>query len=437
MTKRLAFLGALAAGVARAAVPTVDSSTLALAFDGNTRIVTVTYDLKDAPGIVTADFLTNGVSVGAENFQNVWGDVNCRLDIGDGKKFHWPAGNDWPGHLIEEGTLSVALTAWATNAPPPFVAVNVAVSNAIPFFYACEAAVPGGVTNSLYKTDCILLKRVNAAGVKWRMGSYTWESGRETREVAHDVMLTNDYCMGVYPVTQRQFLLAVCSCGGVDAVHSNVKNGRQNIFGGRLDSDMRPAEYMGWSDLRGKGGTLSGTDDDGYNWPADGHKVNPKYFLGKLRAAKGIEFDLPTEAQWEYACRAGSTDTYNVENANLGDLAWYKDNSAVEENGEEVRQTHPVGMKKPNAWGFYDMHGNVAEWCLDWWAAYTENLDKSPVLEPVGITTPTSNTRVRRGGTFDGEAKWCRSAAGSENKWSQAAQNANSGFRLCCPIGVR
>ncbi len=427
MTKRLAFLGAWTAGVACAAVPTVDKNTIGLAVDVNTRIVTVTYDLKDAPGIVTADFLTNGVSIGAENFQNVWGDVNRRLDIGDGKKFHWPAGNDWPGHLIEEGTLSVALTAWATNAPPPFVAVNVAVSNAIPFFYACEAAVPGGVTNSLYKTDCILLKRVHAAGVKWHMGSYTWEAGRENTEVAHDVTLTADYYLGVYPVTQRQFFLAAKASGGISSGQTAVSNGKQNAFGHALDCDMRPAENMAWSDLRGDGNS----NTTGYNWPKDGHAVNPAYFLGKLRKSTGLEFDLPSEAQWEYACRAGSTDIYYIENANLGDLAWYAGNSTV----DGVAQTHVVGQKLPNAWGFYDMLGNVQEWCLDWYSgSITATESDPPALDPAGPSA-TSGQRMRKGGAFSDEAKACRCAASTHN-YSQAGRNAVIGFRLCCPASV-
>ena len=440
MRRTIAALGcACAAGAIVAAVPIIDTETVGLSQDGNSRIVTVTYDLKDAPGIVTVDFLTNGVSIGAENFQNVWGDVNRRLEPGAEKKLHWPAGNDWPGHLMESGVLSAVVTAWATNAPPPFVAVDVAVSNAIPYFYANESAVPGGVTNDLYKTERILLKRVFAAGVRWRMGSLPWEELRCDREVAHDVVLTNDYYLGIYPVTQRQYFLAANSFGGINAYHASVVDGGQNVFGGRLDSDMRPAEYVAWSDLRGDGGGSSA--DGSYNWPRDGHAVNPAYFLGKLRKSTGLDFDLPTEAQWEYACRAGSPDSFNVENASLDDLGWYTNNSAVVENGVEVPQTHPVGLKKPNAWGFYDMHGNVEEWCLDWYlSSYSTNTDGTPLLEPVGPDSSartSSNCRVRRGGAFDRTGKWCRSAVEPYYKWSQNAQNAMTGFRLCCPVAVR
>jgi formylglycine-generating enzyme required for sulfatase activity len=100
----------------------------------------------------------------------------------------------------------------------------------------------------------------------------------------------------------------------------------------------------------------------------------------------GAKFSLPTEAQWEYACRAGTTTRWSFgdDGAQLGEYAWYRDKMA-----------HPVGQKKPNAWGLYDMHGNVSEWCADWWGnAYYA---KSPANDPAG---PDSGTyRVLRGGS--------------------------------------
>ena len=122
---------------------------------------------------------------------------------------------------------------------------------------------------------------------------------------------------------------------------------------------MRPAEKVSYDMIRGKG--------EGAKWPASA-AVDPGSFMGKLRARTGLCFDLPTEAQWEYACRAGSTGNYcrladgiEITADTLGKVAWYADNSG--------NKTHPVGQKKPNAFGLYDMHGNVWEWCEDLYSA--------------------------------------------------------------------
>ncbi|MGA2031339.1 MAG: formylglycine-generating enzyme family protein [Thermoguttaceae bacterium] len=126
-------------------------------------------------------------------------------------------------------------------------------------------------------------------------------------------------------------------------------------------------------------------------------KLNAK--AGPLPAGEG-EFRLPTEAQWEYACRAGSTTRYcfGDEESGLGEYAWYAANSGD--------KTHPVGEKKPNAWGLYDMHGNVWEWCQDWYdSGYYA---KSPTDDPTGAAN--GSDRVDRGGGWSLVARLCRSA---------------------------
>lgn len=111
------------------------------------------------------------------------------------------------------------------------------------------------------------------------------------------------------------------------------------------------------------------------------------------RLPPGYEYQLPTEAQWEYACRAGTTGAYA---GKLDDIAWYDANSGGE--------THPVAQKQPNAWGLYDMCGNVSEWCADWFGGYPGGR----VDDPAG---PRSGTyRVLRGGTAATSAGACRSA---------------------------
>jgi formylglycine-generating enzyme required for sulfatase activity len=112
----------------------------------------------------------------------------------------------------------------------------------------------------------------------------------------------------------------------------------------------------------------------------------------------GRVYRLPTEAEWEYACRAGSKAAYSfgANSKTLGDYAWFVDNS-----GE---QTHPVGEKKANAWGLYDMHGNVWEWCSDWYGEYS----KGAVSDPSGPSEDVYRV-IRRGGWYNVAAD-CRSA---------------------------
>ena len=135
---------------------------------------------------------------------------------------------------------------------------------------------------------------------------------------------------------------------------------------------------------------------------------NPSHFKGDNLPVEKVSWNdcqefcrktglqLPTEAQWEYACRAGSTGEY-AGTGNLDDMGWYDDNSDD--------KTHPVGQKQPNAWGLYDMHGNVWEWCADWYGDYPNG----PVTDPKGASS--GSYRVLRSGSWNLNAQACRSAA--------------------------
>jgi formylglycine-generating enzyme required for sulfatase activity len=140
-------------------------------------------------------------------------------------------------------------------------------------------------------------------------------------------------------------------------------------------------------------------------------------FIRKLNMMEGTnKYRLPTEAEWEYTCRAGTTTEFsfgsNVDE--LGNYAWYKDNSEG--------KIHPVGKKKPNTWGLYDMHGNVYEWCQDWYGDYPS----ASVVDPVGHAE--GKKRVMRGGSWNDIARDMRSAY--RHQGLPGARNKDIGFRV-------
>jgi formylglycine-generating enzyme required for sulfatase activity len=136
--------------------------------------------------------------------------------------------------------------------------------------------------------------------------------------------------------------------------------------------------------------------------------------MGKLRARTGLDFDLPTEAQWEYACRAGTTTTYSYGNSADGNYMWYDSNSNS--------KTHVVGTKQPNLWGLYDMHGNVSEWCLDWYGTLSYGTD------PKGSSS--GSNRVKRGGSWYYYAGSCASFIRGDFLPSLGNYHDGFGFRL-------
>lgn len=265
---------------------------------------------------------------------------------------------------------------------------------------------PATMLNSLpnpipdeYRTSKLALRFIPSG--TFVMGSPADELGRNSDETQHSATLKQPFYMGVFEVTQKQW--------------AQVMGSDPSCYKG----DMRPVEEVRYSDIRGAG--------DGAGWPAH-NRVDATSFFGKLRSKTGLVLDLPTEAQWEYACRAGTTRAYNdftknngegsdcltasyVIDTNLEPLAWYNAN-----NDSAKHKT--VGTKQPNAWGLYDMHGNVWEWCLDWY-----------VNEP-GTDGPVNNSyRLLRGGGWTGSARRCRSAA---RHWYYPYNRSYiMGFRAC------
>jgi len=398
------------------------AESVAVAQDETGRVV-VGYSLAgDEPGIVTVGFTLAGQPVDDTCCQFVWGDVNQVVQPG-ARKIWWDAKRDWPGHVTADGTLKAVVTVWATNAPPMYMDVGLLQKPSDIRYYASAGAVPFGLTADVYKTDRILLRRIYAEGVTWRMGSPTSEAGRESGEAAFLATFSGDYYIGVYPVTQRQYYNFVQTSGissRFAAWPSNFRAAR-----GYPETDFRPVESISYQKLRGENRNGSAPE---YVWPTMGHNVYSDSIIGQFRTLTGLMLDLPTSAQWEYACRAGQAGALNVADAELDELGWYDANSAV----DGVVQTHPVGLKKPNAWGLYDMFGNVMEWCLDRYGTYP-TAETVPYEDWGGIAAAASeNVRVRRGGAYNKPANQCRNAAAVHN-YSVECTDADLGFRLCCP----
>ena len=224
----------------------------------------------------------------------------------------------------------------------------------------------------------------NSIGMKLQLlpaGTFVMGSGSVeafgVEKPAHQVTLTKPFYIGVYEVTQEQY---------------------EKVMGNNLSKfkgPQRPEERVSWEDAVAFCKKLSELPEE---------------------KAAGRTYCLPTEAEWEYACRAGTTTTFSVgdDDSELGDHAWFGGNS----NGS----AHPVGQKKPNAWGLHDMHGNVFEWCHDWYGDYPSD----SVSDPSG---PSSGShRVYRGGSWFNTAGYCRSSYRS--RYIPTVRDYLLGFRL-------
>lgn len=402
--------------------------------DPATRKVTVTYSLSES-AIVTMDVCTNGnVSIGGEHVVSLAGDVNREVVAGAGRSIIWVADKDWPGHNLAAGDLTIAVRAWTKSVPPDYLVVDLRMTNTTTRstlrYYQDAASIPGGVTNDLYKTKQLVMRRVPAAGVTWLMGAPSGEIGRSSTEPEHYVSFDTDYYIGVYPVTMGQYR----------HISGNVPGRAMSSFDMSIvtNAESHPVGGVSYSYISSDSaqGYLMRSDfwPDNKVWDINNFKFDG--FIRRLYWISGIKFNIPTEAQWEYACRAGSSAAYNSgknctttsEDAvcpNMSEVGWYKANTST---------TQPVGLKCANAWGIYDMHGNVWEWCLDWYGTISETASSDPVLNPSGAATASDSNkkRVRRGGGYSSGAKYCRSA--SRGNANETANYENHGFRIVCPI---
>ena len=435
--------------------PVVSGVTMTQAFD---RKVTINYTLADGPAVITLDVQTNATpnaaaddpgwtSIGGEAIWNAVGDVWKKVEGDTTHTITWRPDQSWPGHKITGNGARAVVTAWATNNTPDYMVVHLDVPGATTFYPAAEflpkasfkqegAAV---TDNPAYKTTKLLMRKIEAAGIEWTMGSTEAETQRTSeRETTHLVKLEDNYYIGVFEVTQEQW--------------KNIATNSTRSANFTVDGNMRPMEMVCYNEIRLKvnsNAAATSAEVTNYNWPKN---PNPLSFLGLLRTRSGIAFDLPSEAQWEFAARAGNYSGYwndgsavlNADpDANLAKLGRYKSNgggtSASATLAPSAGGTAIVGSYAPSVWGLYDMHGNVREWCLDWYEENITTYGGAVNVDPEALTKDLSGNagdyRLGRGGAWSDTVVECRSAFRGYR--SQSTRRNDYGIRVACPVGIK
>ena len=387
--------------------------------DVSSHVVTVTYTLE-SDAIVTVEALTNGVPL--KGITHLAGDV-CRMVKQGDRSFRWAVECSHPDISALPEDSEIRVLAWKKSDPPDYLVASLAVTNDIAY-YPDESSLPLGIGSDHYRRGALVMRRIRARNRIWRMGAPAKEKGvnQWSAEHPHLVMLSSDYYIGVFEVTQgqtRSLLGYEPSC---------------HFKGDVKDFLSRPQDSVSYDQIRG---TVEGA-----KWPnadyATAHGVDSTSLMQRFRNITGFSnLDLPSEAQWEFACRAGSTsglytglDVSDTDRCPCVDKIARYSNTGGKYNDGAVHSstggTARVGSYLPNAWGLYDMLGNVREWCLDWLGDYSgEN-----VSDPSGPGTGAA--RCVRGGGYTDAAYICRAG----NRGSSASKNiwVTLGFRLAMDI---
>ena len=303
------------------------------------------------------------------------------------------------------------------KTPPKYLVVDMSGGRSAarwPISYLDE--VPSGGWTDEYKTEKLVLRYIPAGS--FIMGGRATDYPGAVNTNLHMVTLTKPFYIGVFECTQKQWQL--------------VMGSNPSSYKG----DCRPVECVSYSMIRGTGAQA------GAGWPTYGHAVDGTSFMGKLQAKTGLVFDLPTEAQWEYACRlkadgtcwttalnSGKNLTSTLSCPNMAEVGRYYYNQSDGKGGFSSAHTK-VGSYRPSELGLYDMHGNVWEWCLDW---YVSSLGSGAVEEPKGPAT--GSRRLLRGGGWDGGARDCRSA--SRGYDGPLSNDYYGGFRVASLLVVQ
>lgn len=452
LTRQFTFAGTLAAAMAAVAVPAVPSvDTVTMAQPGPSRLVNIDYELSGADAVITLDIQTNAntsagaddpgwTSIGGEAIGNATGEVWKKV-TNDGTTHHikWRPDLSWPDHIIANGGARAVVTAWSLDNTPNYMVVDISAGaqQNTQKYYPSADFLPGGLLgNPDYRTSRLVMRKIMAKDVEFTMGSTSMEDGYEgTRDVAHRATLTNNYYIGVFEITQDQW------------AHVGTANPKPSLFTNKTYSAMRPVENVAYNEFRNSAYNVATT-----MWPAEPAEGS---FLYILNNRTGLDFDLPSEAQWEFAARAGNGDTKwgdgstidiaNSRDANLAligryqydtDHKWWEntvDYTCGVEDGTAI-----VGSYRPNNWGLYDMHGNVCEWCLDWYqvdiTTYGGKVNVN-IASPSEPLSGTSSYRAVRSGAWSKPVAVVR--PGFRLNYAPSVHNGAIGVRLVCTAGLQ
>ena len=403
--------------------------------------VAVSYTV-DGDSIVTAEFLAGDEALACEEYADrLTGTINREVAAGKTYTFKWSPGSFGNGIDLSGKTLEVRLTAWDRLSPPPYMALDLTVASNVAY-YASSNAVPGGVHDFRYKGDFMLMRRIPAKNVVWRMGMRSDSKAYDTWSAAgyHKVKLSHDYYIGVFAVTQRQ--------------HERLTGLRywnffssDKIVNGAIAYRGRPVMGVSYDEIRGV--------NDGSKWPDEdfetAHAVDEGSFVHKARALTGKLLDLPTEAQWEFACRSGcAADVYTGKwitsqaertyTYDHGFVARCHQNSNYDTQGFDAKTVLPddggtatVGSYLPNGFGLYDMLGNVREWCLDWYSPGEQDADALKAdYAGAQSSSQVPPRRVLKGGAYSDGAYICSCGGRSHAKTDE--KGWPTGYRLCLVI---
>ena len=352
-------------GAVFAGVPTVTDVQVVRA---SNRLLRMEYTFAGGPAIVMLSVTTNGVPVGGANLTAVSGDVNTIVSSDGRHSFTWRLKDTPLGADQKDIRASVSLVCRPLDNPPDYLVVNLSEKAATPrylFIEDIDGFSDRIVRDSAYWTDRLVLRRIHARNIPWVMGCEPFsDRGSDSASgVPHEVTLTNDYWAAVFPFTRGQWA----------AVTSRTCPG-QYKFSERRPVDTVVIERTDTAQ-ENKIPALRGDQSEACRYPHPPHAAS---LLGLLRARTGLAFDLPGEAMWEYAAKAGTTDEqwgdgspavaanlpgrFGGNGGTLDGGQWPDPTTADVSCG-----TAEVGSYAANRFGLYDLHGNVNELCLDWY----------------------------------------------------------------------